>query len=83
MGRGRGEWLGLLKGKRYEARGIDINRIIVVKSQESGLSVGSADVLDYLKRRPKNHLAAVTGFRIIEHLPLKTLLSFSKSRFEC
>lgn len=75
VGGGRGEWLELLKEEGYEARGVDINRVMVARSQEIGLDVVAADVLDYLKALPANSLAAVTGFHIIEHLPFNTLIA--------
>ncbi len=75
VGCGRGEWLELMKEEGYKARGVDINRVMVAQSQETGLDVIASDVLDYLKGIPADSLAAVTGFQIIEHLPFNKLIS--------
>jgi len=74
-GCGRGEWLELLKEEGYEAKGVDINRVMVARSQEIGLNVVAIDVLDYLKDLPASSLVAITGFHIIEHLPFNTLIA--------
>jgi len=75
VGCGRGEWLELLKENKIEATGIDLNRIMVHECTERGLNVKEAEVIDYLRKLESNSLAAVTGFHIVEHLPLKTMIS--------
>jgi SAM-dependent methyltransferase len=75
IGCGRGEWLELLKENGYSASGIDLNRAMVSECRERGLDAEEAEVIDYLRRLPDNSLAAITGFHIIEHLSLQTLLA--------
>ena len=74
VGCGRGEWLELLKESGYISRGLDTNRVMVEQCQSRGLEVIETDVINYLQSLPENSLGAVTGFHIIEHLPLKTLM---------
>jgi O-antigen chain-terminating methyltransferase len=74
VGCGRGEWLELLKDNDLAAKGVDLNATMQAQCVERGLDVAHADVLDYLRTLPDGQLGALTGFHIIEHLPLETLL---------
>jgi SAM-dependent methyltransferase len=71
---GRGEWLELLRENKLEARGIDINRVLLEYCTEAGLNVAEDDILQHLKNQPDRSLGAVTGFHIIEHLPFDTVV---------
>lgn len=75
IGCGRGEWLELLKEKGYKARGIDLNRIMIQQCKDLGLDVIEVDVIAFLRKQEANSLGAITGFHIIEHLPLRTLVT--------
>ncbi len=75
LGCGRGEWLELLKENKMTAKGVDSNRILTGQCDELGLDVIEADVLAYLRSLASNSIGAVTGFHIIEHLPLKAIIS--------
>ncbi len=74
LGCGRGEWLELLKESQYIARGVDINRIMLEQTTSKGLEAIEADAVTYLQSLPNECLGAVTGFHIIEHLNLPTLI---------
>lgn len=74
VGCGRGEWLELLKDEGLSGRGVDINSAMVAHCQDRHLDVTEADVIEYLRSLPETTLGAVTGFHIIEHLPLQTLV---------
>ncbi len=74
VGCGRGEWIELLGDNGYAAHGIDLNRIMVAKSQELGLNVQEADVIEYLQSLKNESLSIITGFHIIEHLPFEVLM---------
>jgi O-antigen chain-terminating methyltransferase len=74
VGCGRGEWIELLGDNGYSAHGIDLNRIMVAKSQELGLNVQEADVIEHLQSLENESLAVITGFHIIEHLPFEILM---------
>jgi SAM-dependent methyltransferase len=74
IGCGRGEWLELLRDESIDARGVDTNPEMANECIGRGLNVGMDDAILYLKRLPDNALGAVTGFHIIEHVPLDTLI---------
>jgi FkbM family methyltransferase len=75
LGTGRGDWLELLKEEGFEARGVEINRLMVEQSKERGLDVEEGDALRYLRALPAGSLSAVTAFHLIEHLPFEVLIS--------
>ena len=75
VGCGRGEWLELLKEHKYQAKGIDLNRIMIEQCQEYELDVIESDVIEYLKQQKDNSLGAITGFHIVEHLPFEILIA--------
>jgi O-antigen chain-terminating methyltransferase len=74
LGCGRGEWLELLKEDKINARGVDMNRILLNQCREVGLDVVEDDVLSYLSQLDSESINAVTGFHIIEHLPISYLV---------
>lgn len=74
IGCGRGEWLNLLKEANVSARGIDLNSAMVEEAKTKGLDVIEANAIDYLREQPKNSLAAITGFHIVEHLSFDELV---------
>lgn len=75
IGCGRGEWLELLSENGIEARGIDLNKIMVRQCRDRGFDVQESDAMEFLKKMEPNSLSVITGFQIVEHLPLKTLIS--------
>ncbi|MCB1826917.1 MAG: class I SAM-dependent methyltransferase, partial [Coxiellaceae bacterium] len=76
LGCGRGEWLELLQEHELTATGVDLNRIMIESCRELGLTVVETDGLTYLCEQPDNSLGLITGFHIIEHLPLRTLVAW-------
>jgi O-antigen chain-terminating methyltransferase len=74
IGCGRGEWLELLRETGVPANGVDSNRALVAEGRARGLSIIEADVLAHLRQLPDESLGALTGFHIVEHLPLEMLL---------
>ena len=75
VGCGRGEWLELLKENGYIGQGVDFNRMMVDQCHELELNVIGADAIEYLRKQKSNTFGAITGFHIVEHLPLKTLIT--------
>jgi SAM-dependent methyltransferase len=75
VGCGRGEWLELLAEHDCKAKGVDLNAMMVVQSRELGLDVEEGDVFDHFTNMESDSLSVVTGFHIVEHLPLKTMLA--------
>ena len=74
VGCGRGEWLELLQEEGLCGQGVDQNRILVEQCRRRGLGVVESDALTYLRSLPDASLGTVTGFHIIEHLPLERLV---------
>ena len=74
LGCGRGEWLELLVEHGCVARGIDLNRPMILDNRTRGLDVIEQDVISYLAAQPDESLGMVTGFHIIEHLPFETMV---------
>ena len=76
VGCGRGEWLELLKEQKLRGVGVDSNRVLVGQCVERGLEVVAEDLISHLTRLNDASLGAVTGFHVVEHLPIETLVQF-------
>ncbi len=74
IGCGRGEWLELLRDEGLVGRGVDLNDTLAHQCRERGLAVETGDAIAHLRSLPEASLGAVTGFHIIEHLPMETQL---------
>ncbi len=74
IGCGRGEFLSLLKRNNIATLGVDLNGAMVEEARGLGLDVTEGDALAYLRARPDNSLAAITGFHIVEHIGFKDLV---------
>jgi O-antigen chain-terminating methyltransferase len=74
LGCGRGEWLELLRDNGLAARGVDLNRHFLATCRERGLAAAEGDAVSFLASLPDCSVGAVTGFHIVEHLPLEGLL---------
>ena len=74
LGCGRGEWLELLKENGCTARGVDMNPSALATCREFGLDVVGADIMNCLRSLPDRSQGMVTGFHIIEHLPMPLVL---------
>ena len=75
LGSGRGEWLEILNEAGIEASGVDTNLIQLEQCRARGLNVSEEDFLAHLQRLDDASVGAVTGFHIVEHVPLKTLIT--------
>lgn len=75
IGCGRGEWLEILKEKKMNALGVDINHAMVKDCLQQNLVAVNEDAIKYLQQQPANRFKAITGFQIIEHLPFITLIN--------
>lgn len=74
IGCGRGEWLELLRETGFKAQGVDENRVMIARCRERGLDAVEVGALTHLRSLPDNSISAVTGFHIIEHLPVEALI---------
>lgn len=75
VGCGRGEWLELLRDEGLTGSGVDMNPLMIEECQQLGLSITKGDALAYLRSLPSGSKGVVTGFHIVEHLPLNDLLA--------
>lgn len=75
LGCGRGEWLELLNKAGVKSRGVDLNKVFVDQCRHMGLDVCEGEALTTLRELPDNSLGGVSGFHIVEHLPLETLIA--------
>jgi O-antigen chain-terminating methyltransferase len=75
VGCGRGEWLELMRDAGIVARGVDSNTAMVEQCRQRGLNVAQGDVIAHLRGLPDASLGLVTGFHIIEHLPLRVFVT--------
>lgn len=76
LGCGRGEWLELLAEQGHPAIGVDDNPAMVGVCRDRGLAANRADLFQYLASRDDAVFGAVTAFHVVEHLPLRRILSF-------
>lgn len=75
IGCGSGEWLSLLREWGIRAVGVEVNALNVEELMQAGHpDVVHDDALSWLKRQPSASLAAITGFHVVEHWSLDTLL---------
>jgi ubiquinone/menaquinone biosynthesis C-methylase UbiE/predicted nucleic acid-binding Zn-ribbon protein len=81
LGCGRGEWLELLKQKKLTGTGVDLNQAMIDQCNERKLKVVQADAVEFLRQLPDDSQGAITGFHIIEHLPLDTLVDLIGETF--
>jgi len=72
---GRGEWLEVLRDGGLEAKGVDLNRVMIAECRQRGLQVTEADLLAYLRALPDHSAGTITGFHIIEHLPFEQVVA--------
>lgn len=73
LGCGRGEWLELLADEGMPGQGVDLDDEMLVDCRTRGLAVEHGDALAWLRAQPDEHLALVTAFHLVEHVPFDTL----------
>jgi len=74
LGCGRGEWLELMKEAGISARGVETNVVAIEQCRRRGLEVVESDVLAHLQSLSDASAGAITGFHIIEHVSVETLV---------
>lgn len=73
LGCGRGEWLEILRENGLKGAGVDNNRMMLSICQEKKLDVIEHDCVKFLSQQKPDSLGAITGFHILEHLPIDVL----------
>ncbi|HIG64345.1 MAG TPA: class I SAM-dependent methyltransferase [Methyloprofundus sp.] len=81
IGCGRGEWLGLLGKRQWQAVGIDLNAVMVESCQKQGLNAQEQDALTYLTSLPDQSQSLITGFHIAEHISFDSLLEIIQQAY--
>jgi len=76
VGCGKGEWLELLKEKGFKARGVDVNALLVQECSAKALDAVRGDAVDFLRNLKSGSMGVITGFHIVEHLPVRKMVSF-------
>jgi len=71
LGCGRGEWLELLREEGIFCEGVELNRILVKDLIKKGFFVQRKDALEFLKSQEEESFHIVSGFHLIEHLPVE------------
>lgn len=75
IGSGRGEWLDILRENgATDYVGIDLNQRQNAICQEMGHNTVCMDCIQYLAEQPDNSIDMVSGFQIIEHLPMADIM---------
>jgi SAM-dependent methyltransferase len=74
LGCGSGDWLDLLRDKGLQARGVEINTVMLDACRARQLEVVESDMLAYLRGLPDNSVNVITAFHLIEHIPFETML---------
>ena len=78
LGCGRGEWLELLKEENIYCEGVDLNSILVNELIEKGFLIQKKDAFGFLKGTEDESYHIVSGFHLIEHLPVGERTKFLK-----
>ncbi|MBE1445673.1 methyltransferase domain-containing protein [Paenibacillus sp. OAS669] len=81
IGCGRGEWLELLGENGFNAVGVDMNKAMIDSCTEMGLNANLCDGIEYLRSQRNGSISVITGFHIIEHLPINKLLTLFDEAF--
>lgn len=78
---GDGIFVELMKQRGWNARGVDLNEIMVKQARSRGLDVELGDAIGYIERLEAKSLDAITAFQFVEHLPPPQLMRLLKACF--
>ena len=68
LGCGRGEFVELLVDLGVEAKGIEIDRVLVDAGRNAGLPIELGDAVGWLAAEPDGSLGGISMIQVIEHL---------------
>ncbi len=74
LGCGSGDWLDLLRDEGLQARGVEINTVMVAACRDRQLDVVNGDMLAFLRGLPDSCMNVVTAFHLVEHITFETML---------
>ena len=81
VGCGRGEWLELLKEKRFIYTGVDMNQNMVEFCSGLNLNVVKDDAISYLSKLEDSSVYVITGFQILEHIGGDNIIKLLKESY--
>ncbi len=81
IGCGRGELLGLLRGKGIRARGVDANHAMVEACLARGLDVERSDALSYLEKQVDGGIGGLVAIQVVEHFEPAYLARFLETAY--
>ena len=81
LGSGRGEWLEILKQKKINALGIEVNQEFIKDCKKKRLEVIKGDALTFLKKSKNSTYDFITAFHLIEHFNYKNINILLKECF--
>ncbi|EGV19341.1 class I SAM-dependent methyltransferase [Thiocapsa marina] len=81
LGCGRGEWLELMEGWGFDARGIDLDDDMLSSCRSRGLKVQTGDAIAFLQTLPDASESVVSGFHFAEHIPFSALQTLAAEAF--
>lgn len=81
LGCGRGEWLELLEAAGFAPHGIDLDEGMLAACRQRSLSVEKQDASAAFTGLADESLVVVSGFHLVEHLPLEALHTLMAEAF--
>lgn len=73
LGCGRGEWLEMVIGAGFAARGVDLDEGMLEGCRTRGLPADLGDAVGALKARAAESVSVVSAFHLVEHIPFPAL----------
>jgi O-antigen chain-terminating methyltransferase len=75
-GCGRGEWLQLVRGRGWDAIGIDTNPSMLREAAALSLQVQCGDMIEHISAQPAQSVVLVSAFHVVEHIPQDAVFDF-------
>ncbi|MCF7545249.1 methyltransferase domain-containing protein [Pseudomonas petrae] len=73
LGCGRGEWLEMVIGAGFTARGVDLDEGMLEGCRTRGLPADLGDAVGALKARAAESASVISAFHLVEHIPFPAL----------
>lgn len=73
LGCGRGEWLEMVIGAGFAARGVDLDEGMLEGCRSRGLPADLGDAVGALKARAAESVSVISAFHLVEHIPFPAL----------
>ncbi len=73
LGCGRGEWLEMVIGAGFVARGVDLDEGMLEGCRTRGLPADLGDAVGALRARAAESVSVISAFHLVEHIPFPAL----------